>query len=315
MTAGSTLITGANGFAGRHLLAHLAGRQRLVAWHRPGEGPIDTTVDAAWREVDVTDRDAVRRAVERDAPIRIYHLAGATEVDASWTNAVPHLQTNALGTCHLLETVRELVPRCRVLVSTSAQVYQASDDPIDEEAPLVPPSPYGLSKLAQDQIALRSAHDEGLDVVVARPFNHTGPGQRAAFAVPGFARQIARVEAGLDPPMLRVGNLDARRDLTDVRDVVDAYELLAEGAPAGRPYNICSGQAWRIGDLLEELLNRARVAIQVTADETRLRPNDIAVVQGDATRIRSELGWTPRIPVERTLGDTLDWWRRHLSPD
>jgi GDP-4-dehydro-6-deoxy-D-mannose reductase len=308
-----TIITGANGFAGRHLLARLAGRQPLVGWLRPGNGRLETPADAVWREVDITDRHAVNQAVADAAPARIYHLAGASQVDASWSNAVAHLRTNALGTSYLLEAVREQAPTCRVLVVSSAQVYQPSDDPIDEGAPLVPPSPYGLSKLAQDAMALRSAHDERLDVVVARPFNHTGPGQRPAFAVPGFARQIARIEAGLAAPILKVGNLDARRDITDVRDVVDAYEILTEGAPAGRPYNICSGRAWRIGDLLEELLHHAQVAIRVEIDEARLRPHDIAVIQGDATRIRADLGWTPAIPVERTLSDTLAWWRQSLA--
>ena len=164
-------------------------------------------------------------------------------------------------------------------------------------------------------MALRSANDEHLDIVVARPFNHAGPGQRPAFAVSGFARQIARIDAGLAPPTLKVGNLDTRRDITDVRDVVEAYEMLNDGAPAGRPFNVCSGRAWRIGDLLEELLHHAQVAIRVETDEDKLRPNDVPVVQGNATRIRTELGWSPRIPVERTLSDTLDWWRQRLAAE
>jgi GDP-4-dehydro-6-deoxy-D-mannose reductase len=130
--------------------------------------------------------------------------------------------------------------------------------------------------------------------------------------VSSFARQIARIEAGLEPPDMLVGNLDARRDMTDVRDVVDAYNLMMAAAPAGRPFNICSGRAWKIGDLLEELLHSARVAIKVKVDQSRLRPSDIAVVQGDASRIRSELGWKPKIPVEQMLSDTLEWWRGQL---
>jgi GDP-4-dehydro-6-deoxy-D-mannose reductase len=130
--------------------------------------------------------------------------------------------------------------------------------------------------------------------------------------VPGFARQIARIEAGLEPPTIAVGNLDTRRDITDVRDVIEAYVLMIASAPAGRPYNVCSGRAWRIGDLLEELRHLARRPIEVAVDESRLRPNDIPVVQGDATRIRSELGWSPHISVEQTLRDTLDWWRGQL---
>jgi len=199
-----------------------------------------------------------------------------------------------------------------VLVVTSAQIYQAGDEAIDEGAPRVPANPYGLSKLAADDLALRAAAEDGLDVIVARPFNHAGPRQSAEYVVSSFARQIARIEAGLAPPVIHVGNLDARRDLTDVRDVVAAYERMMDAAPIGRPYNICSGRAWRIADLLDELRQLSAVQVRIEVDEQRLRPADIPVIQGDATRIRTELGWTPRIKVEETLHDTLVWWREQV---
>jgi GDP-4-dehydro-6-deoxy-D-mannose reductase len=242
----------------------------------------------------------------------VFHVAGAPVVATSWQTVVPHLRTNVLGTHHLLEAVRRSAPDCRVLVVSSAQIYQPSDDPIGEDAPLLPPTPYGLSKLAQDQLALHAAVDEDLDVVVARPFNHAGPRQSAHFAVSSFARQIAWIEAGLTGPVIRTGNLDSRRDLTDVRDVVEAYEQMMKLAPRGRPYNICSGRAWRIGDLLEELLHFSRAAIHVEPDPALMRPSDVPVVQGDATRIRAEIGWMPRLLVEQTLSDTLEWWRREV---
>ena len=164
-----------------------------------------------------------------------------------------------------------------MLVVSSSQVYQTSDDPLDENAPLVPATPYGLSKLAQDRLAECAWRDDDLDVVIARPFNHAGPRQAADFVVSSFARQIARIEEGLAPPELRVGNLDARRDMTDVRDVVEAYDLLMAAAPAGRPFNICSGRAWKVGDLLDELLHVARVPDpRRTVDESLLRPVDVA---------------------------------------
>jgi GDP-4-dehydro-6-deoxy-D-mannose reductase len=307
----TTLVTGAAGFVGLHLLRRLRGR-RLIGWHRPARPAPASPPGVVWRAVDLLDRDGVEAALGIDAPDEVYHLAGAPQIDTSWQNVVPHLQTTALGTYHLLEAIRRASLACRTLVVTSAQIYQSGDDPLDEDSPLVPPNPYGLSKLAQDQLALRAVDEDGLDVVIARPFNHTGPGQKPAYAVPGFARQIARIEAGLEPPTIAVGNLDTRRDITDVRDVIEAYVLMIASAPAGRPYNVCSGRAWRIGDLLEELRHLARRSIEVAVEESRLRPNDIPVVQGDATRIRSELGWSPHISVEQTLRDTLDWWRRQL---
>lgn len=311
----TTIVTGASGFAASYILDRISHRGRVIAWRhsRPGHRLADSRIE--WRSVDVLDRTAVLDAIAEAEPDVVYHLAGAAHVDTSWHNVAPHLATNALGTHHVLRAVRKLGRPCRVLIVTSAQIYQPSDDPISENAPLLPPSPYGLSKLAQDQLALHAARDEGLDVVIARPFNHAGPRQEPAFAVPGFARQIARIEAGLAPPVIRVGNLDARRDLTDVRDVADAYVRIVEAAPRGRPYNVCSGRAWRIGDVLEELLHMSKAEIAVETDPDRMRPNDVPVLQGNASRARAELSWTPHIPVEQMLKDTLDYWRTRVHDD
>jgi GDP-4-dehydro-6-deoxy-D-mannose reductase len=311
--SGTTLVTGATGFVGGHLLDRLIDRAPLIAWYRPGGRPPDPSRHIDWRPVDLLDGSAVDDAIDEAEPAQVFHVAGAPQVSTSWQNVVPHLRTNVLGTHHLLNAVRRTVPACRVLVVSSAQIYLPSDDPIREDAPLRPPNPYGLSKLAQDQLALRVAEDEDLDIVVARPFNHAGPRQSADFAVSNFARQLAWIEAGLIPPVIRTGNLDTRRDLTDVRDVVEAYDQLMQLAPRGRPYNICSGRAWRIGDLLEELQQQAGVTIQIEPDEALMRPIDVAVVQGDATRIRAEIGWTPHLHVEQTLSDTLEWWRREVK--
>jgi GDP-4-dehydro-6-deoxy-D-mannose reductase len=233
-------------------------------------------------------------------------------VETSWVNAVPHLQINAMGTAHLLDAIREVDWPCRTLVVTSAQVYSSSDSPIDEDGPLIPQSPYGLTKLAQDQLAAQAATADGLEVLIARPFNHVGPRQAAGFAVSSFARQIARIEQRLAPPTMRVGNLDTRRDVTDVRDVVDAYIRIMDDGRTGRAYNVCSGRAWRIRDLLDALLRLSTATIAIETDPARLRPNDVGIVQGDATRIGRELGWQPRIQMEGTLRDTLDWWRAEV---
>jgi GDP-4-dehydro-6-deoxy-D-mannose reductase len=307
------LVTGATGFAGGHLLDRLAGRGPVTGWCRPDGQRPDRARLMDWHAVDLLDSVAVRRSVEEIRPTEVYHLAGAPLVGASWRNAVPQLKANALGTHHLLDAVREAAPACRVLVVTSAQIYQPGDDPIDESAPLAPQTPYGLSKLAADQIAMHAAHEDGLDVVVARPFNHAGPRQSAEYVVSSFARQIALIEQGRAEPVIRVGNLAARRDITDVRDVVAAYTRLMDAAPRGRPYNICSGRAWRIGDLLDELLHLSSAAVTVEVDQDRLRPSDAQVMQGDASRARAELGWTPQIQVEQTLRDTLNWWREQIA--
>jgi GDP-4-dehydro-6-deoxy-D-mannose reductase len=308
-----TLVTGATGFAGSHLLGRLSGRASLTAWQRPGGRPRPATVDVQWRAVDLLDRAAVTRAIAKSAPSRIYHLAGAPQVDTSWKSVVPHLEANVLGTHHLLEAVRAAGRPCRVVVVTSAQVYQSgSQEPLTEDSPLLPSNPYGLSKLAQDDLALRVHAEDGLDIVVARPFNHAGPRQSHAFVIASFARQIALVEAGRAAPEIRVGNLDARRDVTDVRDVVEAYEHLMETGTGGRPYNIASGRAHRVGDLLDQLLRSAKTPVRVAIDEERMRPNDIPVIVGDATRARREVAWSPHIPIEQTLSDTLDWWRAEL---
>jgi GDP-4-dehydro-6-deoxy-D-mannose reductase len=309
-----TLVTGATGFAGSHLLDRLSGRTALTAWHRPGGRPRPATVEVEWRSVDLLDRATVTRAIAKNAPARIYHLAGAPQVDTSWKSVVPHLEANVLGTHHLLEAVRKAGRPCRVLVVTSAQVYQSGGhEPLTEDSPLLPSSPYGLSKLAQDELALRVQAEDGLDIVVARPFNHAGPRQSHAFVISSFARQIALAEAGRGAAEIQVGNLDARRDVTDVRDVVEAYEHMMEAATTGRPYNIASGRAHRVGDLLDQLLRIAKIPVRVAIDKDRMRPHDVPVVLGDATRARTELAWNPNIAIEQTLADTLDWWRAELA--
>ncbi|NQW02802.1 MAG: GDP-mannose 4,6-dehydratase [Acidobacteria bacterium] len=312
-TSETTLITGAAGFAGRHLLAHLqadAAAGPLLAWSRR---PQPNEAGVAWRVVDVTDKEAVDRAIAEARPTRIAHLAGSPHVGQSWKNSMAPLRTNVMGTHHILEAVRQHCPSCRVLVVTSAMIYHASDTPLTEDAPLVPTNPYGLAKLAQDQLALLAAETDHLDVVIARPFNHVGPGQDPSFALSSFARQIARIEHGLTPAEVRVGNLDAERDLTDVRDTVRAYAQLLDTGQSGRAYNICTGLAVRIGDLLDQLIALARAPVTRAVDPARLRPSDLPRLVGDASRLRAEVGWLPQRAIADTLGDTLDWWREEVA--
>ncbi len=305
-----TLVTGAAGFAGGHLLDLLSREGHdVVAWHRRGSEPTRNLPGVRWQVVELLDKSAVARAVEDNRPQAVYHCAGAPHVGRSWETAEATLAVNALGTHNLIESLRDRAADARILIPSSALVYRPLGAPLGEDQPLVPASPYGLSKLAQELVG--SGNPEGPIVCIARPFNHFGPRQAPWFAASGFARQIADIEAGLSAPVIAVGNLAAMRDLTDVRDIVRAYRLVLERGIPGRPYNVCSGRAIEMRALLDMLLERARVPIRVVPDPSRYRPNDLPLVVGDPTRIREELGWRPEIPLEQTLDDLLSFWRDH----
>jgi GDP-4-dehydro-6-deoxy-D-mannose reductase len=303
------LVTGAAGFAGRHLLRLIGAEERpVVGWHRPDTPPVSVADPGAvrWQAVDLRDADAVEAAVADAPPVEVYHLAGAANQGASWDHADEALHLNALATHHLLGAMARHAPDARVLVTASAAIYAPAAAALDESAPIRPTSPYGVSKLAQEMVALRTHAETGLAVLVVRPFNHTGPGQEPAYFAPSFARQIARIETGLEPPVLHVGNLEARRDISDVRDVVRAYErLMAMGLP-GEVYNVCRGDAYVIGDLLHQLVARSRVELRVETDPARLRPSDTPLLLGDRSRVSTLTGWAPEIAIEQTLDDILD---------
>jgi GDP-4-dehydro-6-deoxy-D-mannose reductase len=303
------LVTGASGFAGSHLLDSLtADNLPVVAWRRQ-EGSFNQAT-VCGEAVDLLDREKVRGAIARLRPSVVYHCAGAAHVGRAWEETEATFATNVLGTHHLIEALRTAGNTARILITSSAMVYATSDEPLHEESPLRPSNPYGLSKLAQELVALHApAHAS-----VARAFNHVGPRQGPFFAASGFARQIADIETGRIEPVISVGNLEARRDLTDVRDTVRAYRAILERGQSGRTYNVCSGTAVQIGELLDRLVARARVKIRIRIDPSRYRPNDQPLIVGDSRRIREELGWTPIIPLNQTIDDLLDYWRTQLSP-
>jgi GDP-4-dehydro-6-deoxy-D-mannose reductase len=316
--SGPILVTGAAGFAGGHLLELLAhDGVPLVAWHRPGGTPPPSVSSSAieprdvtsvlWEAVDLLDRVAVRAALDRVRPAAVYHCAGAAHVGRSWDTTESTFAINVRGTCNVLEGLREAEIAARVLVPSSAMVYAATAERLREDHPLVPASPYALSKLAQELAG--SGDPGGPDVLIARAFNHFGPRQDPWFVASGFARRIADIEAGRWAPEIAVGNLESRRDLTDVRDTVRAYRLILERGTPGRPYNVCSGRAIAVRELLEMMLSRAKVPIRIAVDPARYRPNDLPLVVGDPSRIHHELGWTAQIPIERAVDDLLEFWR------
>jgi len=305
------LVTGATGFAGSHLLDRLlSSHGEIAAWGHAHGRPIPSAdARVQWQAVDLLDRASVARAIRQLQPSIIFHLAGLPHVAESWKNGGRALEVNALGTHHLLDAVEAASPGCKVIVAGSALVYRPSVEALTEDAAVGPVDPYGVSKLAQEMRAERAS----VPVVRTRPFNHAGPRQSDSFVTSSFARQVAEIEAGLREPRLMVGNLDARRDITDVRDTARAYDALAQRGVPGRVYNICSGVAPRIGDLLERLLTLARTRVTVQQDPARLRPSDNPVVLGDPSRLTADTGWRATIPIETTLDDLLAWWRTRLA--
>jgi len=309
MWKGIPLVTGAAGFAGSHLVDHLLDSEsRVTAWAHPGGRSPSDRYDpdrVQWAAVDVSDAAAVARELHALQPSAVYHCAGVADVHNSWADSARALRVNVLGTEAVLDAIRRMAPDVPVLVTGSALVYRPSAGALSEDSPIGPSTPYGVSKLAQEMVAF----DGGGRVIVTRSFNHAGPRQSSAYVTSSFARQIAEAEAGVREPVIRVGNLDARRDITDVRDTVRAYRALVERGRPGTAYNVCRGEAFRIGDLLDALVRQSHIAITVEVDPSRFRPSDNPVVLGNPERICTDTGWQPRIAIQRTLAELLEYWR------
>jgi GDP-4-dehydro-6-deoxy-D-mannose reductase len=302
------LVTGAAGFAGSHLLEHLAGRGDLVGWAR-SEPPIDVAHLARWTRIDMLDGGRVREEIAALRPVEVYHCAGYANVAESWHDTTKPLAGNVMTTHHLLDGLRRAGCATRVIIPGSATVYAGSNAPHREDSPLAPSSPYAVSKLAQEQLGVKAVSEDGIDVILTRPFNHIGRRQSPKFSVSGMTRQIVAIERRELEAVIHVGRLDTARDIIDVRDTVRAYALLMERGIPGTIYNIASGIARTMRMVLDALLQRARVPVATEVDPARLRPHDDLVLVGDATRLRSETGWEPQVPFDRTLDDLFDYWR------
>jgi GDP-4-dehydro-6-deoxy-D-mannose reductase len=268
---------------------------------------------ARWQVVDLLKRDTVRTALRELQPSQVYHCAGVPHVAQSWRSSAQALEGNVIGTHVLLNELRGLGRPVRCLITGSATVYAASSEPIPEEGRLAPESPYALSKLAQEALALRAAGEDGLEVVVARAFNHTGPRQDPAFAAPSFARQIALIERGEAAPVIRVGNLEPKRDFTDVRDVVRAYRLLMERGTPGRVYDVCTGVGRSIRSLLDALVSRSSTKVSLELDPEKLRPSDTPSLVGNPARLMGETGWTPERTFDVMIDGLLAYWRETVN--
>ena len=307
MSDSVVLVTGAGGFAGGHLIELLAGSADLVGWSRT-QPPPEIAALAKWQRVDILDREQVTDTIATLRPDSIFHCAGLPHVAESWADTAAPLATNVLGTHRLIEAVERVGSRCRIVVTGSAQVYAPSNEPIAEDARIAPSSPYALSKLAQEQLALRSNSDT-VAIIVTRPFNHTGPRQKPSFLAPSVARQIVMIERGLLEPVLKVGNLDPSRDIMDVRDAVRAYAALMKTGTPGTIYNVASGVARPVRSIVEALVSRARVPVRIEQDPSRIRPSDVPVLAGNPRRLKQSTGWSPQVSFEKMVDDLLDYWR------
>ncbi len=316
------LITGITGFAGSHLADYLLADQPGVEvfgthrWRSRRENIEHLEGRIRLLECDLTDATAVHRALAESRPDAIFHLAAQSFVPASWVAPHQTLADNVAGQTHLFEGIRALGLDPAVQIACSSEEYGLvlpDEVPIRETNPLRPLSPYAVSKVAQDYLGYQYFMSYGLRVVRTRGFNHTGPRRGEVFVTSNFAKQVASIEAGLQEPVLRVGNLDAVRDFTDVRDMVRAYWLAATQARPGEVYNLATGHGITIRQMLDQLLALARVEVKVETDPARLRPSDVEVLIGDASKFQADTGWAPRIPFAKTLADLLDYWRERIG--
>jgi GDP-4-dehydro-6-deoxy-D-mannose reductase len=290
------LITGGKGFVGQWLASHLIDM-----------GDDVTVIDL---ETDVADGASVRRVMGDVQPDAVYHLAAMTHVGESWDNPSQVLKVNVIGTAEILAAARALAAGPRVLVVSSAEVYGIVGPeqlPLDEATPTLPASPYAASKLAAEAVALQAWRGYGQAVVVVRPFNHIGPGQSPNFFVPALAKRIVEARRS-GATALPVGTLTTRRDFTDVRDVVVAYRLLIERGEVGGIYNVSSGRDVSMAEVAAELLRLAGTDLELVTDPDLIRPVDVPVLRGDASRLQEATGWQPSIPLATTLADVLSSW-------
>ena len=311
------LVTGVTGFVGSHLVDYMLERGDceifgIQRWRSPTENIAHFIDRIHLVECDLRDASSTRDTIESVRPDWIFHLAAQSFVPTSWSAPTESLSTNIIGQVNLFEAVRRLELKCRIQLACSSEEYGmvlADEVPIRETNPLRPLSPYAVSKVGQDMLGYQYWMSWKTDVVRTRGFNHEGPRRGPVFVASDFAKQIADIEKGRKPAVLSVGNLEAKRDFTDVRDMVKAYWLALEKCEPGDVYNICTGKAWSIREVLDRLLSMTSTKIEVRQDPARLRPSDVPILIGDNSKFVKATGWRPTIPFEQTLRDMLEYWR------
>lgn len=315
------LITGITGFAGSHLAEYILKEHPdvevwgLVRWRSPLNNIIHIKDKLNLVEGDLKDYVSLREALKISKPDRIFHLAAQSFVPTSWKLPAETFAINAIGEINLFEAIRELKLDPLIHIAGSSEEYglvYENEVPIKETNPLRPLSPYAVSKVAQDYLAFQYFQSYKLKTVRTRAFNHSGPRRGHVFVTSNFAMQIAMIEKGKQPPQIHVGDLTARRDFSDVRDIVRGYWLSLEKGEPGEVYNISSGKAYQIKEVLDILLSYSKVNVKIVQDPERMRPSDVLLLIGDSTKFQQRTGWKPTIPFERTLKDLLDWWREKV---
>lgn len=312
------LITGITGFAGSHLAEYLLEHQPDVKvigirrWRSPMVNIQGVTDRIEMQECDLTDASSVLTLIDRTRPDFIFHLAAQSFVPTSWNAPAATLTNNIVGQTNLFEAIRTVGIDPVFQIACSSEEYghvKPEETPIKETNPLRPLSPYAVSKVTQDYLGYQYFKSYGIKAIRTRGFNHTGPRRGDVFVTSNFAKQIAHIEAGQREPVIRVGNLDAVRDFTDVRDMVRAYWMAVTKGRPGEVYNICSGEGITIRELLDRLVAFAGVKVKIETDPDRLRPSDVEILLGDCSKFQADTGWKTEIPFDQTLRDTLDYWR------
>jgi GDP-4-dehydro-6-deoxy-D-mannose reductase len=304
-------ITGATGFVGCYLRKYLKSRGDSVWGTGYPEKPQESLQEKMFH-LDIRSERDVFACIKEANPDWVVHLAAISNVRHSWEKRRETIETNVIGTSNLFEAIRCSAPRARVLFVSSSDVYGtelSSKKPLNEKAEVKTINPYAFTKLSGELLSDFYTRIENLDIVITRPFPHTGPGQSADFVCSDWAFQIARIEKGYEKSNIRVGDISVRRDFTDVRDVVRAYVLLLEKGKKGEIYNICSGKSYSLESILEMLLSFSSHSIEIQVDSQKLRKTEIPVLVGDNKKIKSELSWEPTVPIKQSLSELLDYWR------
>lgn len=301
-------ITGINGFVGKHLLEAYS-EDEVFGLVKSSTGSLENVITLSG---DILDKKRIEDIIREIRPDVIFHLAALTSPAESLKTPVETINNNVTGQLNILEAVRNLNLNCKMLVVSSAEVYGNVDEkniPTSESVELLPNTPYGVSKATQDLLGFQYNKSYGIHTVRVRPFNHIGPGQAPVFVVSAFARQIAMIEKGQQDKVIKVGNLSPKRDFTDVRDVVRAYKFLIEKGKAGEVYNIGSGKSYAISEILDILLSFSKENIEIVENPELIRKVDVKELRCDFSKLKNETGWEPEIPIEKSLEDTLNYWR------